>query len=574
VPYPTLSVLPTQRLTADSFRGLNRNLRIGDGEFSHTENLTADHAPLLATRRKRSAAGRFDRPAGLIAKDALAVVDGSDVVYGGKRIALGLNDTAPKQLVSMGAYLVIFPDKIYLNTADLEDFGTLEAAFTSAEPVTCVLADAYGTPYADVMAQDNAPAEPGHGSLWLDTASDAPRLLRYDAAAGLWTEQTGVCTRIEAPGIGQNFDLFDGITVEHSDIEAINGSHVIRAKDDGFIAVEAVISAACVRTSGEITVTRTVPDMDFVCEAGNRLWGCKYGLVNGEPVNEIYGCKLGDFKNWNCFMGISTDSWAASVGSDGPFTAAVNYLGCPTFFKENGIHTVRISPSGGHQVQETVCSGVQNGSWRSVAVAGERLFYKGITAVYAYDGSLPVPVSGDLGEVRYHSAVAGALGGKYCICMQNQTGAFQLFVYDTRTGIWMREDSTEAVMFAAAGEELFFLRADGVLVSMTGQTGEAEGDFRWEAVSGIQFYRQPGKKYVSRYLFRLQLQPGEEAKLSICYDSSGVWEEHGAVKGSGLGSVLLPVIPRRCDHLQWKLEGRGEMRLFSLTRTLEEGSDT
>ena len=66
-------------------------------------------------------------------------------------------------------------------------------------------------------------------------------------------------------------------------------------------------------------------------ECGNRLWGCKYGLVDGETVNEIYASKLGDFKNWNCFAGLSTDSYAAARGSDGPFTGAADYLGQPRF---------------------------------------------------------------------------------------------------------------------------------------------------------------------------------------------------------------------------------------------------
>ena len=55
-------------------------------------------------------------------------------------------------------------------------------------------------------------------------------------------------------------------------------------------------------------------------------------------VNELYACKLGDFKNWNCFLGISTDSYVASVGTDGPWTGAVTYLGNPIFFKETCLH--------------------------------------------------------------------------------------------------------------------------------------------------------------------------------------------------------------------------------------------
>ena len=70
------------------------------------------------------------------------------------------------------------------------------------------------------------------------------------------------------------------------------------------------------------------------------------GMVDGKAVNELYCCALGDFKNWNRFLGISTDAWAASVGSDGAWTGAANYLGYPTFFKEHVIHRIAISSSG------------------------------------------------------------------------------------------------------------------------------------------------------------------------------------------------------------------------------------
>ena len=56
-------------------------------------------------------------------------------------------------------------------------------------------------------------------------------------------------------------------------------------------------------------------------------------MTDGKAVNEIYASKLGDFKNWNCYAGRSTDSYVATRGSDGPFTGAADYLGSPLFFR-------------------------------------------------------------------------------------------------------------------------------------------------------------------------------------------------------------------------------------------------
>ena len=98
-------------------------------------------------------------------------------------------------------------------------------------------------------------------------------------------------------------------------------------------------------------------------------------MTDGEAVNEIYASKLGDFRNWRCFEGLSTDSYAAARGSDGAFTGAVSYLGNPIFFKERCMERVYAGSQGAHQIVTTECSGVQKGSAKSLQVVGGVLYY-------------------------------------------------------------------------------------------------------------------------------------------------------------------------------------------------------
>ena len=156
-----------------------------------------------------------------------------------------------------------------------------------------------------------------------------------------------------------------------------------------------------------VTVMRLMPEMDFVVEQGNRLWGCKYGIVDGQAVNEIYACALGDFRNWNSFAGLSTDSYAAARGSDGPFTGAAACMGGVVFFKENCMERIYPAAGGGHQIVTVPCSGVRKGAERTVAVADGVVYYLGNDGVYAFDGSMPVCVSRALGDKRYTGGVAG-----------------------------------------------------------------------------------------------------------------------------------------------------------------------
>lgn len=62
-------------------------------------------------------------------------------------------------------------------------------------------------------------------------------------------------------------------------------------------------------------------------------------------------------------------------------------------------------------------------------------------------------------------------------------------------------------------------------------------------------------------------------RLAIKYDDADEYEEQGEMTGDGLRTYMIPVLPHRCDHCIIKLEGMGDMRIFSIGRTYTDGSD-
>lgn len=52
--YPELTEESTFRQVTDTFLGYNHNIKLRDGEFYNTENLTSKFYPMLAVRQKRS----------------------------------------------------------------------------------------------------------------------------------------------------------------------------------------------------------------------------------------------------------------------------------------------------------------------------------------------------------------------------------------------------------------------------------------------------------------------------------------------------------------------------------------
>lgn len=574
-------LLPNLRLAGSSqqmlqeFRGYNHNLRIREGEWYNETNIMSEDYPVLSTRRQRREITTLSRPAGCIVKDAMALVDGTDVIYNGYTVEMGLSTAesmCPKQLISMGAYLLIWPDKKFLNTQDFSDKGSMEHSFAARGTVTIKLAQADGTEYGSYVTGATAPQNPANGDLWMDTSNEAvPVLKEWSEYSAMWVTIPTTYIKISAGGIGTGFEQYDGVEIAGltGSAEEFNGSHVIYAKDDGWIVVVGIMTTAQITQTGGLTVTRAVPDMDFVTECGNRVWGCKYGLVNGEPVNEIYASKLGDFKNWSCYMGLATDSFAAGRGSDGVFTGAITHLGHPLFFKENCIEKVYPSSAGAHQIVTVEGRGVQKGCWRSLAIVGETLYYKSRVDVCAFTGSLPGSVSDALGDETYTDARAGAVGGLYYISMKDSANAWHLFVYDTEKGIWHREDNTRAMMFAAMDGELYFI--DETSGKLYGCGGADSGDIPWSVESGVIGFDLAENEYVSRFVVRCDTVG--PVNLEIQYDE-GTWMDRGSWSGQGLGSFVLPVAPRRCDHLRIRFSGTKAIKIYSITKYVEQGSDT
>lgn len=325
-----------------------------------------------------------------------------------------------------------------------------------------------------------------------------------------------------------------------------------------------------------VTLSRRMPVMKFVIESQNRLWGCQYGKNNdNEFVNEIYCSKLGDPTNWNVYEGIATDSYAASCGTEGEWTGAFNYRGYPTFFKEHHIHTVYGSYPSSYQIKDMEARGVQKGSSQSLAIVNEVLFYKSIHGICAYSGGLPEDISSQLGDVSYHNAIGCAFKGKYYVNMLDSANNPVLMVYDTKKGMWHKEAGIDIIQMVATDDNVNYIALDeekqkngiGKLF------GTSETSIQWSIETGLYGLSLFNKKYISRVNLRMSLTAESRVFLYIEYDSSGEWEPVGTFYGRNIHPFTLPIRTRRCDHFRLRVTGHGDMKLYGISKTIEQGSD-
>lgn len=596
---PTLNEMAASRQMIDAFAGYNHNLRIGDTEFYDMQNMTSSYYPVLSPRGQR---GVYAYPEGsntehkingLISKDALCYVDGRTLYINNYPITdLELSDT-PKQLVSMGAYIVIMPDKVYVNTKDFTDFGNIEAVFNGEEKsisVTYEMCKVDGTMYDEekTWKATTPPTDPEKYTIWIDTSTTPHTLKQYSSANSVWSPIATTYIKISCPNIAASFKQYDAVKIsgfpsDLSYFKDLEGQvsplwevyHDEKNKGvEDYVVVVGFIDEVITRET-TLKLERTMPKLDFIIESGNRLWGCRYGEdINGNIVNEIYASKLGDFKNWNCFMGLSTDSYTASCGTDGMWTGAITHLGYPLFFKENFVHKVYGNIPANFQIQSTACRGVQRGCERSLAIVNETLFYKSRSGICAYDGSLPQEVSYVLGEVTYSDAVASAHGNKYYVSMKDTSDIYHLFVFDVAKNMWHKEDNIQIDSFCSCDGELYFIdSADQQIKTMFGSGTKDTAPVKWMAETGVLGTDSPDKKYISRLNVRMALNVGTRVRFYIQYDSSGTWDLIFSMAGVNLRTFNVPIRPRRCDHMKLRIEGDGEAKIYSIAKTIEEGSD-
>ena len=589
--FPTLAEMASSRELTDVFGGYNHNLRIGEGEFYEMTNMSGDDYPILSPRGKRGIyVSEATDPRGLIAKDALCYIDGEDLVINKERVSLGLTTEydeegkiKPKRLISMGAYVIILPDKKYVNTNNLSDKGPIEGGYYATGTVAFTMSMMDGSSYEKTVVGGVAPTvteEMLEGNeaipVWIDTSGKPHTLKIYSTATENWSSVATSYVTISASGIGVSFNVGDSVTISGITVEGakdLNMTAVIMSKSSDFIVITGILSQITPQEGG-VSVERKMPEMDFIVESNNRLWGCFYGVKDGKIVNEIYASKLGDFKNWYSYQGIASDSYAVTVGTDGPFTGAVTHLGYPIFFKENYMHKIYGNYPSNYQVQTTACRGVQKGCGDSIAIVNEVVYYKARSGIVAYDGSLPAEISSALGDESYDRAVAGWLGNKYYVSMRDSGGEYHLFVYDTKKGMWHREDATEAVTFCNCRGDLYFIDyADKQIKTVRGTGTPDTNPIEWETVTGVIGTDSPDKKYISRLDVRMKLEPGAVVSFLAEYDSSGEWELLFNMTGRDLRSFAVPVRPKRCDHLRLKINGVGDSKIYSICKTVEWGSD-
>ena len=305
------------------------------------------------------------------------------------------------------------------------------------------------------------------------------------------------------------------------------------------------------QTTAAIAVERRVPELDYICERENRLWGVS------NKDNTIYVSALGDPTNFYDYSGDS-GSFAVAVGSEGDFTGIFDYGNAVLCWKERTLHKVLGDYPSNYQTATYRFSGVRAGAHKSLANVNETLFFLGVDGVYAYTGNKPSLISRALGTDVLKDGVGGTDGRAYYLSAKNGD-EWELLSYDTHTGLWSRSDDVQVVDFCRIGDDAKFLSGDTVYT-----IGDGEEQVEWEAVFVPMYETLDGGKQYNRLIFRVEVPKDGWLAADVRFDD-GRWMQVGIVKGKN-GPVHMPVPLRRCDKFEIRLRGKGDCAVLDMVR--------
>ena len=504
------------------FGGLNLGENYQDGDFSNTSNVSSHLFPCLTQRYKRNIDGVYEEPQAVWNKDGLLIIHNNKAIYNGSEVpsvnnnsleSISLSD-GKKQIANIGKYIIIFPDKVYIDTEEKGISGEKD--------------------------------------------------LRLRSMTEKWVADTYIVDK-EIRGSTlkySNFKVGDKIRIKVDEWEEHKSATITYISSDGTEFDLDTKIGADYGKDYRATIEKEMPDLEYICENNMRLWGVK--------DNSIYASKYNDPFNFNVFENLSGDSYYIDVGTEGKFTGCVPYSNYICFFKENLIHKLYGTEPSDFRVITSPVAGVQMGSEKSIENINGTLFYKGVNGVHAYSGGTPELLSSNFGTKRFADAVAETDGERYYISMKEGDN-WGLYVLDLATKMWLKEDNTHALDMAFCDGKVHMLTDDGELAIVDKESIDETSEW---SVTFCPFNETINEKKVYSK-FHLRLELGEKAWLcvEIKRDTDTKWHTVFTTHNERERTVSIPIMPTRCDSVEIRLSGKGKCMLKTFIREYQTGSD-
>ena len=581
---PRISVKNKYTRRILGFGGLNTTENYSEGEFRECFGISHLKFPMITQRQCMVKTGDFLSPEAAAFENKECVVDSGKLYYDGKEICE--TSAGEKQIALMNGYIMVFPDKIYYNTKTGEtgklyyefDFSDITVTFTESsisvpdsnyiqrqEEITDVFdGDDTVLTYTSVTTESGKNTFSGYASkkaslLAVDTIyrnncreNEYKKVKSIAVSENTYTVLSDLIkTENNLESVFEN--LREGDCIEVSGCETNAGNNktaVIKGISGNTLSFDALTFTE--GTESAVVIKRKIPDFSCVCAYNNRLWGCE--------GNTIYASRLGDPFNFFYYSGLSTDSFSVSSNTAGDFTAVVSYGSYLIFYKENNCYKLYGTRPSNFQLVESLAGGVKKEDRKSIAVMGNKIFYKGIDGVYVFYGGAAQRISEKIDTEKMANTCGGADGFYYYLAADTGEGRL-LYVYDAERSLWSIAGETTAKDFAFYSGELHALCDDGLFAIKREEDEECSWSFTMCPINE-KYHRT--KSYSALYICA-KLSENSYIQVDVKIDDAP-YRCAKIVRSVREKQIRIPVHIRSCGEITLRISGKGKCVIESIVR--------
>jgi hypothetical protein len=306
--------------------------------------------------------------------------------------------------------------------------------------------------------------------------------------------------------------------------------------------------------------TFTCPDLDYVTVYNNRVVGVK--------GNDFRISALGKYDTWEQLAGENTDSWATDTAEEGDFSGLLGLQTPNHIIATKKGFSYELYGNKPSNYNLTKIDDVGCIDFRSLVAIDNIAYCLSSEGIMQYAGSNWKNISIELQE-KYVSGAAGTDGRRYYISLYNGT-EYNLYVYDTFTAEWHREDNLEVQQFFNADGFLYALTSTSIIKF---NSGSETVNFSAETERFTEQYN--GAKAMSEFSVLVEIEGYGCVRVYYSVDGAD-YILADTILSSGFYSYTTNIKPKRGNAIQLKFEGfceyPGSVKVYQLDRKMTIGS--
>ncbi len=313
--------------------------------------------------------------------------------------------------------------------------------------------------------------------------------------------------------------------------------------DPGYRVTSANHSGAVIR--------KAMPVMSSVCIHNNRLWGVN---PNGEY---IYSSKTGDFREFNRFEGLSSDSYYVGIGTGDKFVGIYPYRNYVLAFKKDCIYIISGTLPTNFTISRTI-EGFGCIDIKSCSICGGNLYFLSENGFYRFDGVNFEHISKKLNH-KYVSAIGFGTTNKYYTYAIRDDGEKELLVFDAVYNLWHTMSTPEPIhgFFSDMGN-VYGVGSNAIYLF------ESEENTDWTMESVNFFEDDCSNSYINEIWIRAKFARGKTIRTFSATEGLH-YSEHEKLTGTGhIKTYRIPVRWKNAKNYKIKLQGDGETIIYNI----------